>query len=919
MKTRLLHLIVLSIVTLVLTGLLVAIPALAGPGLVPPAQGGSPAWIIWEMDYPPQRLLLNGDTLWVGSYKGGLYRWDIETGYQARYTTADGLAGDDIVGLALNGSGSLLAAALDGGLVVGNASFFDLTPPGGERAWDVAVGSSGDIWLASLGGGVAHYNGSAWTVYTATHTGLPTNDIYAVALDDTTPWIGTMGYGLAAFNGSNWVTYTLPVNIAHPVTPTISISNNAVADIAVDAGGNKWLATDGSGVVVLDSGHTNWTVYNTANSSLPDDFVHAITLNGDERWFGALGGGVARLDTGSGTWDVLNTTNSLLPEDDVLDVAIDGNGGQWFATFDTGLSYHGPLPATPPLLDVDPRGVPEYEPGQAKNLYLWLDPDTYLWRLACSGENTSTHTFAGSITANAPILSATPTDFEAGDSVTVNGNTLTLTATEAISQDLVSFVLDRSATELTIDLKIDGAYRPFNIKIGEAQAMPGTAPFQLVPPQPVPPEVQAGEAQTLEEGQLLLLTAILTDTDSPVGHTIAWDMDDGGTITGTLAPTHLYEDDGSFNVTLAVTDVHDEVGSAIVPVTVTNVAPFVDFYSEPYRPEPNQTITFTDYVDDSGLADTHTYEWDFGDGNTATGTSLPPGGTEGGITVTHSYAITGDYAVTLTVADDDGGVGVVSYTLSVEPFGADFTGYPGVGLPPFTATFFDTSSGMVVTRTWDFGDSSSPVITTADNIEHLYDTPGIYDVSLTIKGPSDADTVSRTGYIIAVSPLTSGTIILEAEDYTRLLPGPGPTWETRTAGPSETRFGHAGLGYVYAGPDVDTLFGPEAIAAGAELQYDLGLTITGTYTVWLRGYAPNAAGDSVYVGLNSWPITPPDYVSAYPPGAWTWTHTLAESGQPITFTLDYPAVHTLNLWLREDGFSLDQITLTTEESFNPAD
>jgi hypothetical protein len=38
----------------------------------------------------------------------------------------------------------------------------------------------------------------------------------------------------------------------------------------------------------------------------------------------------------------LNTANSLLPEDDVLDIAIDANGGQWFATFDTGLTYLPP-------------------------------------------------------------------------------------------------------------------------------------------------------------------------------------------------------------------------------------------------------------------------------------------------------------------------------------------------------------------------------------------------------------------------------------------------------------------------------------------------------------------------------------------------------------------------------------------------
>jgi hypothetical protein len=158
MKTRFFHLVILSLITLLLTSLVVAIPALAGSGQSPLTQGADPAWIIWEMDDPPQRLQLDGNTLWVGSYKGGLYQWDIATGYQAHYTTDDGLTGDDIVGLALNGS-SLLAAALDGGLAEGNASFSDLAPPGGQKAWDVAVDSSGDIWLASLGGGAARYDG----------------------------------------------------------------------------------------------------------------------------------------------------------------------------------------------------------------------------------------------------------------------------------------------------------------------------------------------------------------------------------------------------------------------------------------------------------------------------------------------------------------------------------------------------------------------------------------------------------------------------------------------------------------------------------------------------------------------------------------------------------------------------------------
>lgn|GEM_PF-7093534 len=213
----------------------------------------------------------------------------------------------------------------------------------------------------------------------------------------------------------------------------------------------------------------------------------------------------------------------------MLDIAIDTNGGQWFATFDTGLTYHGTLPATPLLLDLDPRNSPDYTPGGAKSYYLWLDPDTYTWHLAWSGDGipTNTHTFEGSIIATAPIITATATGFEGGDSLSVNGNTLTINATEAISQDIVSFVLDRSATQLTLDLKIDGAYRPFNIQIGQAGELPPTAPFRLVPPQPISPTVLVEAESPLEEGDFAFVTGILTDTDSPVGHQIAWDMGDG--------------------------------------------------------------------------------------------------------------------------------------------------------------------------------------------------------------------------------------------------------------------------------------------------------------------------------------------------------------------------------------------------------
>ncbi len=887
--------------TLHLMGLIFSAGLLLVLGLAYPtlAQGPTPSWIIWEMENPPQSLQLDGNTLWLGSYKGGLYQWDIQQGYQAHYTTTHGLPGDDIVGLTLAGGGNPLLAALDGGLASGSGPFNDLTPPNGQKAWDIAVADNGDIWLATMGGGVAHYDGSIWTEYNSANSSLPFDDIYAVAVEGTTPWVGTVGYGLARFDGTDWVTYTLPVNIVHPLTETNTISNNAIVDISIDSSGNKWLASDGSGVVVLDNSNSTWTVYNSSATSLPDDFVHTVYLEGDDPWFGTLGGGAAHLSGGS--WSLLNTNNSLLPEDDVLALAVDANSGQWFASFDTGLSYHGSLPATAPLLDINPRDAPAYRPGQAKSYYLWLDPDTYIWHLAWSGDG-SDHTFAGAIQADAPIISATATHFEGADSHSVSGNILTIAATEAISHDLVSFVLDRSATELTVDLLIDGAYRPFNIKIGATEALPPTAPFRLLTPQPQPPQVSLDDPQTIEEGDLLFVRAALTDTDSPVGHQISWDMADGATLTDTLAINHSYEDDGLFDITLTITDVHQEVSSVGQTVTVTNVAPEVYFDYEPARPEPGQTITFSAEIYDPGLADSHTYLWDFDDGASSASD----------LTVSHSYAQSGTYDVFLTVTDDDGGVGVISYPISIDPFGADFIGYPGVGLPPFTATFYGVSYGLVQTRTWDFGDGSPAVVTTTTDIDHLYDTPGIYDVSLTIEGPSGIDTITRPEYIVAVSPLADGTVILEAEDFTRSFPASSAAWEVGSIQP-----GYSGNGYVEAGPDVDLLYDTSAIGDGTELQYDLGLTITGTYAIWLRGYAPNAAGDSIYVGLNYDPITSTDYISEFTPRTWTWRHTLTESGQPATLTIDDPAVHTLHLWLREDGLIIDQIILTTDTNFDP--
>ena len=84
-----------------------------------------------------------------------------------------------------------------------------------------------------------------------------------------------------------------------------------VTCLAIDGSGNKWIGTWNGGLAKFDG--TNWTVYNTSNSGLPDNAVCCIAIDGSgNKWIGTYDGGLAKFD---GTnWTVYNTSNSGLPD-----------------------------------------------------------------------------------------------------------------------------------------------------------------------------------------------------------------------------------------------------------------------------------------------------------------------------------------------------------------------------------------------------------------------------------------------------------------------------------------------------------------------------------------------------------------------------------------------------------------------------
>ena len=222
----------------------------------------------------------------------------------------------------------------------------DSTIPGGYIT-SIVTDSTDNLWVGSFTfrkwspviGGLSQFNGTNWTVYNTSNSGLPSNRIHSITIDDNgRKWIGIGEYdfewGLTKFDGSIWMTYN---------TSNSGLPYGSVNCLTIDGSGNLWMAC--AGLIKFDGNF--WTVYNTSNSGMPSNEINCISIdaNGD-KWIGTasfwndstqteMGGGMAQFD--GSNWKVYDTSNSGLPSDDVLSIAIDASGNKWIGT-DAGLA-----------------------------------------------------------------------------------------------------------------------------------------------------------------------------------------------------------------------------------------------------------------------------------------------------------------------------------------------------------------------------------------------------------------------------------------------------------------------------------------------------------------------------------------------------------------------------------------------------
>jgi hypothetical protein len=115
---------------------------------------------------------------------------------------------------------------------------------------------------------------------------LASNNVQAIAIDNEGgKWFGTRFDGVSHFDGTTWTTYN---------TSNSGLAHNYVLAIAIDIDGSKWFGADGGGVSHFDG--TTWTTYNTSNSGLVSNFIKTMAIDSNgSKWLGfGIGKGLSR-------------------------------------------------------------------------------------------------------------------------------------------------------------------------------------------------------------------------------------------------------------------------------------------------------------------------------------------------------------------------------------------------------------------------------------------------------------------------------------------------------------------------------------------------------------------------------------------------------------------------------------------------
>ena len=223
-------------------------------------------------------------TVWIGT-SDGLVRW--AQGAERRFTTADGLANDDVLCLASGTDGVLWVGTHDGfSRLVGDEleSFGMRDGLSQSTVYSLCQDREGSLWVGTKHG-LNQFLDRRTSLY-STREGLPSNDTGPVMQDALgNIWVGTLGAGLARFDGRHFSVLTARDGLA----------GDTIFALARGSDGQIWIGTDG-GLNRLADGRVEATF--TTAEGLPANEVHCLAVDGQGTLWAGTAAGLASLRDG---------------------------------------------------------------------------------------------------------------------------------------------------------------------------------------------------------------------------------------------------------------------------------------------------------------------------------------------------------------------------------------------------------------------------------------------------------------------------------------------------------------------------------------------------------------------------------------------------------------------------------------------
>jgi Concanavalin A-like lectin/glucanases superfamily/Gylcosyl hydrolase family 115 C-terminal domain len=244
-----------------------------------------------------------------------------------------------------------------------------------------------------------------------------------------------------------------------------------------------------------------------------------------------------------------------------------------------------------------------------------------------------------------------------------------------------------------------------------------------------------------------------------------------------------------------------------------------------------------------------------------------------------------------------------------------------MGTPPLSYHWYDVNA-----NSYFGGQTNDTVAVTNDTlvISNFTGSDSYYLAATNAYGSTNSATIvvqapSRAASAIVRFPDASSNhlVSVEAEDYNQIMSSSADahTWDFTTTplnlSPTDVNTNYSGDGVMEAQP-VNQEYLANA-TTGPELGYQVYFPSAGTYYIWIRGVGDGSPGPAHYNAMNfGLDGTFVGLVNNFPQGqGYNWAAGSA------AITVATPGLHTINAWMRKDGFDFDKLLITSNSGYVP--